>query len=63
MSFQYHTWDRFKDLSLLNEHQLNNFGLTLSQLLGSKSITLDIFKVFLDEEKAKATKDFSFLEF
>lgn len=45
MSLQYHTWDRFKDLSLLNKQQLANFGSTLSQLLLSKSITLNIFKV------------------
>ncbi len=45
MSLQYHTWDKFKDLSLLNDQQLTNFGLTLSQLLISKSITLNIFKV------------------
>ncbi|UJR29904.1 hypothetical protein I4U23_017452 [Adineta vaga] len=46
MSLQYHTWDRFKDLSLLNDHQLANFGTVLSQLLISKSITLNIFKNF-----------------
>ncbi|CAF5013134.1 unnamed protein product [Rotaria sp. Silwood1] len=45
ISLQYHTWDRFKDLSLLNKQQLANFGSALSQLLMSKSLTLNIFKV------------------
>ncbi|CAF4576821.1 unnamed protein product [Rotaria sp. Silwood1] len=46
ISLQYHTWDRFKDLSLLNKQQLANFGSALSQLLMSKSLTLNIFKNF-----------------
>ncbi|CAF4827665.1 unnamed protein product [Rotaria socialis] len=45
ISLQYHTWDRFKDLSLLNDKQLANFGSALSQLLLSKSLTLNVFKV------------------
>ncbi|CAF3383196.1 unnamed protein product [Rotaria socialis] len=46
ISLQYHTWDRFKDLSLLNDKQLANFGSALSQLLLSKSLTLNVFKNF-----------------
>ena len=63
---QYHTWDRFKNLSLLNEQQLANFSQLLVQLFASKSITLNIFKVsnFLLEKKSPENRFFFvFLEF
>lgn len=66
MSVQYHTWDRFKDLSLLNEQQLENFSRVLCQLFVSKSLTLTIFKVRSEELCVKYLcvylKNFNFIE-
>ncbi|CAF1396808.1 unnamed protein product [Adineta ricciae] len=58
ISLQYHTWDRFKDLSLLSDQQLANFGTALSQLLVSKSITLNIFKNFNFVELTPSARTF-----
>ncbi|CAF1269039.1 unnamed protein product [Adineta steineri] len=58
ISLQYHTWDRFKDLSLLKNQQLANFGQALSQLLISKSLTLNIFKNFNFIELTQSARTF-----
>ncbi|CAF3781611.1 unnamed protein product [Rotaria sordida] len=58
ISLQYHTWDRFKDLSLLNKQQLVNFSSALSQLLISKSLTINIFKNFNFIELTSSARKF-----
>ena len=50
MTLQFHTWDKFKQLTTMNNQKIKNFAYFYSHLIKEKSMSLSVLKVRVNLE-------------
>lgn len=47
MTLQFHTWDKFKEITNMSKQKISNFARMYSQLIGNGQMSLSVLKVII----------------